>query len=384
MSSSSGAAPISRRREVTKEIATGFGLATPNVIRDVLKALKLPPIGTKNSMIQAIEDTVMKHGIQLFLAKFKKQTLKQIGLMLEVEPKIRTILDIIMTHGLPAFLQQKCDVKLLQECCRMLGLDPGSALDSSSTVAKTSEELEREIADEVMLMGTDEMLRSLPLNVLTELARDLGILPPITDINAIPTFPNGREVTVLALTESIMDKIFDLVSVQHYLAIAQPPRTHQNSTESGSPTNAGVIDPPPAKRPKLSHNDGSNDAPDNMEDANGAASSSAAAFIASQNAVRRSKTTKSKGAKGAKARAQASSPTKIAPDAEESVKLDSVPEISHGGKKPKGSKTVREIRISAITKTTCRLSMYPVFRLLHQHRQRKTKWKWMMLWMLYQ
>lgn len=319
LSGSASGAQVSRRREVTKEIALGFGLVSPNVVRDVLKALKYPTIGTKTAMVQNVEDIVMKHGIHLLLSKMKKLTLKQISLLLDCEPKQRAIQDIIVKHGLPAFLQQKCDVKLLQECCRLLGLDLGSAFDSASREEKTSEDLEREIADEVMLMGTDEMLRSLPLHVLTEVARDLGILAPITDPSAPPP-TYGPDVTVLSLASRIMEKVFDLVPLQQYLEMTNLPSQVHDAAHS-------PLQAPPAKRAKIDHaTSNDNGATDFDVEASGAASSSAAAFISAQNAVRRSK-------KAASSRLKRSDDSE---DAEgDTMDLTPVPKL------PKSKKTVR-------------------------------------------
>jgi hypothetical protein len=298
---------VSRRREVTKEIASALAAVSPNVIRELLKALKYPTIGTKPSMIQTIEDVIMKHGIHLLLSKFKKVSIKQIALLLDCEPKQRAIQDIIVKHGLPAFLQQKCDVKLLQECCQMLGLDAGAAFDTASTAEKNSEDLEREVADEVMLMGTDEMLRSLPLPVVAEFARDLGLLPPITDPTAPP--PVYTNMTVIGLVDRIMDRVFDLVPLEQYLEATGHPAAaalalaansgatiQSNSAAPVSTPTTSPTHPPPAKRAKLDSLNtplrSAENYPTALEgsdplagDTNAAASSSAAAFI-SQNAAR--------------------------------------------------------------------------------------------------
>lgn len=76
-----------------------------------------------------------------------------------------------------------------------------------TATSKSSVELERELADELMLLGTEDLLRMLPGPLLQEICQELGLLAPFQGMVAIDA---------LQLVDLIMDHIFDLVPFTEY------------------------------------------------------------------------------------------------------------------------------------------------------------------------
>ncbi len=154
-----------KNRELTKEISAALQNVNINTIKAALKVGKVNPTSNaKAALIQNFEDVVIKQGISEFVSRLQRKTLKITCRACEIEnPRQRALADEILRIGIADFLAIKCEVNLLREFGRVLGLDKDPVvkyLDKSAT------DLEREIADEIMLIGMEHFLKKMPLELV--------------------------------------------------------------------------------------------------------------------------------------------------------------------------------------------------------------------------
>lgn len=154
-----------KNRELTKEISAALQNVNINTIKAALKVGKFNPTSNaKAALIQNFEDVVIKQGISEFVSRLQRKTLKITCRACEIEnPRQRALADEILRVGIADFLSLKCDVNLLREFGKVLGLDKDPVvkyLDKSAT------DLEREIGDEIMLIGMEHFLRKMPLELV--------------------------------------------------------------------------------------------------------------------------------------------------------------------------------------------------------------------------
>ena len=154
-----------KNRELTKEISAAFQNVNINTIKAALKVGKINPTSNaKAALIQNFEDVVIKQGISEFVSRLQRKTLKITCRACEIEnPRQRALADEILRIGIADFLNVKCEVNLLREFGKVLGLDKDPVvkyLDKSAT------DLEKEIADEIMLVGMEHLLKKMPLELV--------------------------------------------------------------------------------------------------------------------------------------------------------------------------------------------------------------------------
>lgn len=276
-------------RELTPEISFAFASISTPLLARLIKVLKCPTSGSRTSLIEAFQDSVIRCGVKILVSRLTRQILKRVSVACNVpSPKQRLLLDAILRIGLPVFLHEKCDVPMFVEFCAVLGLDSGrgtvpvdssipsdptstskatyspfasqhahpvqftptsqqakensSSSASSSTAtpsthdantnyssttlaiaptltSKSSTDLERELADELMLVGTEDLLKTLPVPLLQEICQELTLLD---------RFPNASAPTdAYQLIDVIMDYIFDLVPFAEYTQLLQQQQQEQ-------------------------------------------------------------------------------------------------------------------------------------------------------------
>lgn len=168
------AASSASRSELTKEISQALQNVNQQTIKKALKIAKTHAIGSsKVSAIHAFEDAVMRYGISELVAKMNRQLMKQTCKLLEIDNvRQKALADAIHRIGIVEFLANKCDVMLLKEYSRILGL--ADELNQAFW-EKGSQEIEREIADEVMLQGAERFFRRMPTDLVKEFCRELGL-----------------------------------------------------------------------------------------------------------------------------------------------------------------------------------------------------------------
>jgi hypothetical protein len=156
---------LNSRRELTREISSALQNVNHQTIKRALKIAKVhPTVSTKASLIQAFEEAVMRYGIGEFVSKMNRRLMKQTCKALQIaDVRQKTLIDAIHRMGIVEFLANHCDVMLLKEYSRILGL---SSDPNEHFCEKGSQEIEREIADEVMLQGTERFFRRMPLDLV--------------------------------------------------------------------------------------------------------------------------------------------------------------------------------------------------------------------------
>lgn len=302
-------------RELTVEIGAGMSLLSIQLLTRIARLMKLPAAlaaPNKGTIIEAFQDLVIRSGVKLLVSQMTRATMKRISLVFGLpNTKQRNIVDHILRVGLPVFLHEKCDVPLFVDFCGILGLEAGKYVDPSSDpnssanhdpnppyitynrthglllstnpvdgsfiaepapedeeendptlrsnshasfLAKSSAELERELADEIMLMGMEDLLRSLTVPTLHEIAVELNILPPpgSSDPSSATSSSHStslardisREFALHPPREPefyisiIMDHLFDLVPLQEYLK--QMPVSVPSNAESIASSSSGA------------------------------------------------------------------------------------------------------------------------------------------------
>lgn len=154
-----------KNRELTKEVSAALQNVNINTIKAALKVGKFNPTSNaKAALIQNFEDCIIKQGISEFVSRLQRKTLKITCRACEIEnPRQRALADEILRIGISDFLSIKCEVNLLREFGRVLGLDKDPVV---KYLDKTATELEKEIADEIMLIGMEHFLRKMPLELI--------------------------------------------------------------------------------------------------------------------------------------------------------------------------------------------------------------------------
>jgi hypothetical protein len=152
-------------RELTREIASALQKVNQQTIKKALKIAKIHPTGSsKTSLIQAFEEAVLRYGVGELISRMNRRLMKQTCKVLEIDNvRQKMLADAIHRIGLVEFLANKCDVMLLKEYYRILGLDDEL---KKAFWEKGSQEIEREIADEVMLQGTEHFFRRMPIELV--------------------------------------------------------------------------------------------------------------------------------------------------------------------------------------------------------------------------
>jgi hypothetical protein len=198
---------VQRKKDYTHEVGAAVSLLSASTLKESLKSMRVISTGAKPQLVQAYEDSVIKHGVHSFVNRLKRTTLKIVAYHLDIPaPKQRAVQDAIIRLGVPVYLHTRCDVRLLQEFCQSLCIDAGAVYDpwTGSGRLKSSEDLEDEIGDEILLLGMETVLKLLPPLLLNEMAKELlvegaeGLLPS-------------------EIIDKVMCKIFDLVPVNEYL-----------------------------------------------------------------------------------------------------------------------------------------------------------------------
>lgn len=305
---------IAVSRELTVEIGAGMSVLSMPLLGRVARLMKLPSINsasTKVSIIEAFQDLVIRSGVKILVSRMTRATMKRISLNFGLpNTKQRNIVDHIIRIGLPTFLHEKCDVPLFLDLCAILGLEAGKYVDNgnssdsdpdapsqapyivytgpsdnaqsqngadaassmsastdlsnleishfqpppnSSFFAKSSAELERELADEIMLMGMEDILQSLTIPTLHEIASEMALLPLSAATQmGIPSSPAHMHMHLSHEPHFyigiIMDHIFDLIPLDEYLKhlpipVAPAPAPIP-SKETPSSSNTNISAPP--------------------------------------------------------------------------------------------------------------------------------------------
>lgn len=311
-------------RELTVEIGAGMAALSIQLLARIARLMKLPAAHTapnKSIIIEAFQDLVIRSGVKLLVSRMTRATMKRISLVFGLgNTKQRNIVDHILRVGLPVFLHEKCDVPLFVDFCGILGLESGKCSEPSSDhnsstqqdpqppyitynrthglvlttnpvdgsftaepavqdddetstgtrllshasfLAKSSAELERELADEIMLMGMEDLLRALTVPTLHEIAVEMNLIPPpgvdpATMTGSTSSLQNSsssnlarditREFAVNPPREPhfyisiIMDHVFDLVPLQEYVkhipaTLPTPGPSFSSTSETGTSTN---------------------------------------------------------------------------------------------------------------------------------------------------
>jgi hypothetical protein len=296
-------------RELTVEIGAAMAALSISLLTRMIRAIKLPNVQNGNnkiSIIEALQDTVIRSGVKELVARMSRATMKKLSLLFSLQnTKQRNIVDCILRIGLPTFLHEKCDVPLFVDFCSSLGLEAGKPYQSSlldHSIAQTdpippyiihhdpsheveedeetnggnisnhtpsashyqrffpkpSAELERELADEIMLLGTEDLLKSLTVPVLHDMCVELGLLRPTappasSSASPAPLHPslaNSTSNDPYHLINLVMDHIFDLVPLDEYSRVhfAQPSLTTSSSSPTLPPTATSQQSPPSSQQ----------------------------------------------------------------------------------------------------------------------------------------
>ena len=320
-------------RELTVEIGAGMAALSIQLLTRIARLMKLPAAHAapnKGFIIEAFQDLVIRSGVKLLVSRMTRATMKRISLVFGLpNTKQRNIVDQILRVGLPVFLHEKCDVPLFVDFCGILGLEAGKFVEppsdhnysaqgetsspyitynrthgsvlstnpvdgsftaevvphddeeeaatlerlqanASSFFAKPSTELERELADEIMLMGMEDLLRALTVPTLHEIAVEMNLIPPpgASDLSAGGSSSSGANASSSLHTSSssnlardinrefalhppkephfyisvIMDHVFDLVPLQEYMK--HLPISTPSASQSSEPLSSKNQVPP--------------------------------------------------------------------------------------------------------------------------------------------
>lgn len=284
-------------RELTIEISAAMAALSISLLNRMIRVSKLPNIqqgANKTAIIEAFQDTVIRLGIKQLVARMSRATLKKLSLLFSLQnTKQRNIVDSILRVGLPAFLHEKCDIPLFADFCVILGLEAGkyisphlldgteppsepnppyitypaksssdtpsnghdtsSQSDNERFIPKASVDLERELADEIMLLGMEDLLKSFTVPILHDICVELGLLSSSPTGSASPapshsSFADSNSNDPFNLINLIMDNVFDLIPLPEYVStqlVPNSPSTPQPSSTTASSSNTDKAPPSP-------------------------------------------------------------------------------------------------------------------------------------------